>query len=65
MRVNDQNEMMFFYFQCKIFYLTMLIVCKKHLSQSDLMDCKIITTEREEKVFLEGSLNGCQYFEIQ
>jgi hypothetical protein len=29
----------------------MLIVCRKNLSQSDLMDCKIITIEGEEKVF--------------
>jgi hypothetical protein len=34
-----------------IFYLTMLIVCNKNLSQSDLTDCKIITIEGEEKVF--------------
>jgi hypothetical protein len=29
----------------------MLIVCRKNLSQSDLMDCKIITIEREEICF--------------
>jgi hypothetical protein len=34
----------------------MLIVCRKNLSQSDLMDCKIITLEGEEKVFLVGAL---------
>jgi hypothetical protein len=49
----------------KILYLTMLIVCRKNLNQSDLMDCKIITIEGEEKVFLVGS-HGCfQCFEIQ
>jgi hypothetical protein len=43
----------------------MLIVCRKNLSQSDLTDCKIITIEGEEKVFLVGS-HGCfQCFEIQ
>jgi hypothetical protein len=58
MWANDQNEMMFF-------YLTMLIVCRKSLNQSDHMDCKIITIEGEEKVFLVGS-HGCfQCFEIQ
>ena len=39
----------------KIWYLTMLIVCKKNLSQIDLMDCKIITIEGEENVFWVGS----------
>jgi hypothetical protein len=43
----------------------MLIVCRKNLSQSDLTDCKIITIEGEEKVFLVGSLDPCQCFEIQ
>jgi hypothetical protein len=38
-------------------YLTMLIVCGKNLSQSNLMDCKIITIEGEEKVFMVGSPN--------
>jgi hypothetical protein len=33
----------------------MLIVCRKNLNQSDLMDCKIITIEGEEKVFLVGT----------
>ena len=31
-----------------ILYLTMQIVCKKNLNQSDLMDCKIITLKGEE-----------------
>jgi hypothetical protein len=43
----------------------MLIVCRKNLSQSDLMDCKIITIEGEEKAYLVGSLGCCQCFEIQ
>jgi hypothetical protein len=43
----------------------MLIVCRKKLSQSDLMDCKMITIEGEEKAFLVGSLGCSQYFEIQ
>jgi hypothetical protein len=34
----------------------MLIVYRKNLNQNDLMDCKIITIEGEEKVFLVGSL---------
>jgi hypothetical protein len=43
----------------------MLIVCRKNVSQSDHMDCKIITIEGEEKVFFVGS-HGCfQCFEIQ
>jgi hypothetical protein len=49
----------------KILYLTMPIVCRKKLSQSDHMDCKIITIEGEEKVFLVGSHGGFQCFEIQ
>jgi hypothetical protein len=65
MWVNDQNEMMFFTSNRKIIYLIMLIVCRKNLSQSDHMDCKIITIEGEEKVFWVGS-HGCfQCFEIQ
>ena len=43
----------------------MPIVCRKNLNQNDHMDCKIITLEGEEKVFLVGSLNRCQCFEIQ
>jgi hypothetical protein len=43
----------------------MPIVCRKNLSQSDLTDCKIITIEGEEKVFLVGSLDRFQCFEIQ
>jgi hypothetical protein len=49
----------------KILYPTMLIVCRKNLSQSNLKDCKIITIEGEEKVFLVGSFGCCQCFEIQ
>jgi hypothetical protein len=33
----------------------MLIVCRKNVNQSDNMDCKIITIEGVEKVFLVGS----------
>jgi hypothetical protein len=44
---------------------TMLIDCRKNLSQSDLTDCKIITIEGEEKVFLVGCLDRCHCFEIQ
>jgi hypothetical protein len=43
----------------------MLIACRKNLSQSDLMDCNIITIEGEENFFLLGSLGCFQYFEIQ
>jgi hypothetical protein len=43
----------------------MLIVCGKYLTQSDFMDCKMITIEGEEKVFLVGSFGCSQYFEIQ
>jgi hypothetical protein len=43
----------------------MLIDCKKNLDQSDLTDCKIITIEGEEEVFLVGCLDHCQCFEIQ
>jgi hypothetical protein len=46
-------------------YLTMLIVCTKNLNQSDRLDCKIITIEEEEKVFLVGCIDRCQYFEIR
>jgi hypothetical protein len=65
MWANDQNDMMFSTSNCKILYPTMLIVCRKNLSQSDHTDCKIITIEGEEKVFLVGSLDLCQCFEIQ
>jgi hypothetical protein len=65
---NDQIEMMFFYFQLptiRSLYLTMLIVCKKNLNQSNLTDCKIVTIEGEGKVLLVKSLDRCQCFEIQ
>ena len=54
-----------FKMKCKILYLTMPIVCRKNLTQNVLMDCKIITLEGDEKVFLVESLNLCQCFEIQ
>jgi hypothetical protein len=38
----------------RILYLTMLIVCRKNLSQSDRKDCKIITIEEEEKILFGG-----------
>jgi hypothetical protein len=41
----------FFTSNRKILYLTMLIVCRKNLSQSDLTDLGIITIEGEEKSF--------------
>jgi hypothetical protein len=34
----------------KILYLTILLVYRKNLSQSNLIDCKIIIIEREETV---------------
>jgi hypothetical protein len=40
----------------------MLIVCRKNLSQSDRMDCKIITIEGEEKVFFGGELELLSIF---
>jgi hypothetical protein len=43
----------------------MLIVYRKNLNQNDLTDCKIKIIEGEEKVFLVGSINRCQCFEIQ
>jgi hypothetical protein len=43
----------------------MLIDCRKNLSQSDLMDCKVITIEEGKNVFLVGCLHHCQCFEIQ
>jgi hypothetical protein len=62
---NDQNEMIFFYFQPEDLYLTMLILCRKNLNWSDRMDCKIITIEGEEKALVVGSPDHCQCFEIQ
>jgi hypothetical protein len=56
MWANDQNEMMLSTSNHKILYLTMLIVCRKNLSQSDVTDCKIIAIEGEEKVFWWGAL---------
>ena len=41
---------------CKILYLTMLIVSRKNLNQSNLIDCKIIIIEGEEKVLLWRAL---------
>jgi hypothetical protein len=49
----------------KILNFTLLIVCRKNLTQSDLTDCKIITIEEEENIFLVGSLGCFQCFEIQ
>jgi hypothetical protein len=51
MWASDQNEMMFSTSNRKILYLTMQMVCRNNLSQSDQTDCKVITIEEEEKVF--------------
>jgi hypothetical protein len=40
----------------------MLTVCRKNLTQSDFMDCKIITIEGEEKVFFGGELGSLSIF---
>jgi hypothetical protein len=65
MWADDQNEMMISTFNCKNLYLIMLIVCRKNLCQSDRMDCKIMTIEVEEKVFLMESPDRCECIEIQ
>jgi hypothetical protein len=36
---------------CKILYLTILVLCRKNLSKSDRMDCKIITIEGGKSFF--------------
>jgi hypothetical protein len=43
----------------------MVIVCKKNLNQSGLTNCKILTIEGEENVFLVGSPSFFEGFEIQ
>jgi hypothetical protein len=52
---NDKNEMIFFYLQPEDLVPYYVIVCRKHLSQSDLTDCKIISIEREEIFFWWGA----------
>ena len=45
----------------KILNFIITIVCSKNLSQSDCIDCKIITIiEGEEKIVLVGILDCCQ-----
>jgi hypothetical protein len=39
----------------EVVFLTLLIVCRKNLSQSDLMDCKIVSIEGAEKIFWWGA----------
>jgi hypothetical protein len=58
-------KLFFSTFNYKILNLTIPIVCIKKISKSNRMDCKIITIEEEENVFLVGSLGCCQCFEIQ
>jgi hypothetical protein len=53
---SKQNEF-FSIFNHKILYLTILIVCRKNLNQSDCTECKIVTTEGEKKVLLVGCLD--------
>jgi hypothetical protein len=48
-------KLFFHAFNYKILYLTILIVCRKNLSDNENMDCKIIVIEGEKKVFLMGS----------
>jgi hypothetical protein len=54
---NDKNEMMFSTTNHKILYLIMLIVYRKNLSQTDLMDCKIIIIEGEALIVNVLNLN--------
>jgi hypothetical protein len=52
-------------FNYKILYLTILTVQSKNLNQIDCSNCKIITIEGNEKVFLVECLECCQCIEIQ
>ena len=65
MNIGLEYGMIFSTSNQKILYLTMPIVRRKNLSQTDLMDCKTKTLEVQEKLFLMGSLDCCQCFEIQ
>jgi hypothetical protein len=53
-RLKIKMKLSFFAFNHKILYLTILIVYKKNLTQSDCTDCKIITIEGEGKSFFGG-----------
>jgi hypothetical protein len=53
-RIKIKMKLFFSTFNRKILYLTIPILCRKNLSQSDPMGCKIITIEEEKKVFLVG-----------
>jgi hypothetical protein len=57
-----QNKI--YIFNWKILYLTIPIVCRKNLSHSNYIDCKSITINGNEKVFLVRCLDYCQCFEI-
>jgi hypothetical protein len=44
-------DFFFFTFNHRILYITILVVCRKNLKQSDSIDCKIIKIEVKEIVF--------------
>ena len=62
MEDKDKNEMIFSILNCEILYLTIPIVCRKNLTQSDCTDCKIVTIEKEEKVFFGGDIDNVLKF---
>jgi hypothetical protein len=64
-RIKIKIKWLFSTFIYKILYLTILVVCRKSPSQSDHTNCKTITIEEEEKVFLVGYPDCCQCLEIQ
>jgi hypothetical protein len=49
-------------FNSKILGVTILVVCKKGLTQTYLTDCKTITIEGEEKIFFGGLLQLLSMF---
>jgi hypothetical protein len=64
-RIKIKKEWFFSTFNHKILNLTIPVVCRKNLNQSDHTDCKIITIDGNKRVSFVKSPDCCQCFEIQ
>ena len=64
-RINIKMKGSLSTFNHKILNRTISIVCRKNLTQSDHMDCKIITIEGKKIAFFLGTWDCCQRFEIR
>jgi hypothetical protein len=51
-KIKIKMKCFFSHFNCEILYLTLRVLCRKDLSQSGYMDCKIVAIEEEDFYFV-------------